>query len=72
VTLTREADPDTAEIHIVLATPQTVDALCAPILTGGRLSCRHGRDVVTNAWRWSKAQMPTPDSWQVPDLCRQR
>lgn len=41
-----------ADLRIVLATPGTVDELCAPLDTGGRLSCRNGDDVVINAWRW--------------------
>ncbi|GAA1548589.1 hypothetical protein GCM10009788_58140 [Nocardioides humi] len=41
-----------ADLRIVLATPQTADRLCAPLDTGGRLSCRNGGDVVLNAWRW--------------------
>jgi hypothetical protein len=41
-----------AELRIVLATPATADGLCAPLDTGGRLSCRNGDDVVLNAWRW--------------------
>jgi hypothetical protein len=41
-----------ADLRIVLATPETADDLCAPLDTGGRLSCRNGDDVVLNAWRW--------------------
>jgi hypothetical protein len=41
-----------ADLRIVLATPETADELCAPLDTGGRLSCRNGGDVVLNAWRW--------------------
>lgn len=44
---------DHADLRIVLATPETADALCAPLDTGGRLSCRNGTDVVLNAWRWN-------------------
>ena len=38
---------------MVLATPQTADRLCAPLLTRGRLSCRVGENVVLNGWRWA-------------------
>lgn len=41
-----------ADLRIVLASPETADKLCAPLDTQGRLSCRNGADVVINAWRW--------------------
>jgi hypothetical protein len=41
-----------SDLRIVLATPETADELCAPLDTGGRLSCRSGSNVVLNAWRW--------------------
>lgn len=40
------------DFRVLLATPETADALCAPLDTGGRLSCRNGLNVVINAWRW--------------------
>lgn len=43
---------DGADFRVVLASPETADALCAPLDTGGRLSCRNGEYVVINAWRW--------------------
>ncbi|HRY09785.1 MAG TPA: DUF3152 domain-containing protein [Candidatus Nanopelagicales bacterium] len=39
-------------VQIRLATPGTTDELCSPLDTGGRLSCRNGKYVVLNAWRW--------------------
>ena len=43
-----------ADFRIVLASPETVDRLCAPLQTRGRVSCRNGFDVVINAWRWQR------------------
>lgn len=41
-----------ADVVITLATPATTDALCAPLLTRGQLSCQHDQAVVLNAARW--------------------
>lgn len=41
-----------ADLRVLVATPGTTDDLCAPLDTGGRLSCRNGDLVVLNAWRW--------------------
>ena len=42
-------------LRILLATPGTTDALCAPLDTAGRVSCRNGGLVVVNAVRWAEA-----------------
>lgn len=41
-----------SDVRVVITTPETTDDLCAPLDTGGRLSCRMGDLVVLNAWRW--------------------
>lgn len=41
-----------SDVRVVVTTPETTDELCAPLDTGGRLSCRNGDMVVLNAWRW--------------------
>lgn len=46
------------DVRVLLATPETTDALCAPLDTGGRLSCRNGDLVVLNAWRWLNGADP--------------
>lgn len=37
-----------------LATPATVDRLCAPLVTAGQVSCRTGNLVVINLRRWTE------------------
>jgi hypothetical protein len=53
-TLEQVADPGAARIRIVLASPATVDALCARagLRTAGIYSCWNGRIAALNAWRW--------------------
>ncbi|GAB47192.1 hypothetical protein MOPEL_007_00090 [Mobilicoccus pelagius NBRC 104925] len=40
------------DIRIQFASPRLVDEVCAPMRTGGRLSCHHHGKVMINAWRW--------------------
>ena len=47
--------PARAQLEIIVATPPTVDRLCAPLATAGYLSCRQGRRVIMNADRWAGA-----------------
>jgi len=42
-------------LHIILASPATVDRLCAPLNTGGYYSCRRGSKVILNVNRWTGA-----------------
>jgi hypothetical protein len=41
-----------AELHAHIVTPGTTDRLCAPLDTGGEVSCQTGNKVVLNAKRW--------------------
>lgn len=45
-------DPEQADFTISIASPPTVDELCAPARTGGVWSCRIGPDVALNSDRW--------------------
>jgi hypothetical protein len=51
----------TSDLRVILATPETTDALCAPLQTRGRLSCRNGDLAVINAWRWANGASAYPD-----------
>lgn len=52
--LQRIDDPDAADIRVLLASPSTVDRLCARagLRTNGRYSCWNGRVAAINADRW--------------------
>jgi hypothetical protein len=52
--LERIEDPDQADVRVLLAHPDEVDALCgaAGLDTEGRYSCWTGEFAALNAWRW--------------------
>lgn len=54
------ATEDEADFTISIASPPTVDALCAPARAQGTWSCRIGGDVVLNSDRWT-TMTPTYD-----------
>lgn len=55
------------DVRIMLATPATVDTLCAPLQTKGRVSCHNGPNTVLNLMRWQTA-VP----WYGTDIARYR
>jgi hypothetical protein len=44
-----------ADIRVVLASPQTSAAICSPLRTLGKMSCRQGDLAVVTLYRWAKA-----------------
>lgn len=52
VTPAQRAKGAETDIRILFASPRLVDRECAPLKTGGRLSCHHQGKVMVNAWRW--------------------
>ncbi|HWJ61024.1 MAG TPA: DUF3152 domain-containing protein [Acidimicrobiales bacterium] len=46
--------PSGGSFTISLATPDTTDAICAPLDTAGRFSCHEGHRVVLNLTRWNE------------------
>ena len=53
---------DGGQVRVVLATPGTVDGLCAPLQTNGRYSCHQGGTVALNSDRWLNGA----DEWPGP------
>jgi hypothetical protein len=53
-TLEQVDDPGSARIRLLVATPDTVDRLCAQVglRTNGIFSCWNGRFAAMNSWRW--------------------
>lgn len=56
-------DDDGVEFTLYLASPDTVDLLCAPLRTLGKLSCRNGNRVVENIDRWLQGPAIYHDSF---------
>ena len=48
----QRVDGDDADIRVMLAAPDTVDRLCAPLNTNGYVSCANGNRAVINQNRW--------------------
>ncbi|GAA2719399.1 hypothetical protein CAE01nite_07570 [Cellulomonas aerilata] len=53
VTFARTDGP--ADVRVVLASPATVDAMCAPLPTAGQVSCGRDGHAVLNLRRWVEA-----------------
>lgn len=54
-----------ADLTIILAAPETVDAICFPLITGGYFSCRNGDTIGINVNRWNTATDWWPASLHV-------
>ena len=54
-------DGPTADVRVVLASPSTVDAMCAPLRTGGEVSCGRNGHAALNVRRWVRATPEFPD-----------
>lgn len=48
----QRVDGDDADIRVLLAAPDTVDRLCAPLNTDGYVSCANGNRAIINQNRW--------------------
>lgn len=53
---------DDADIDVTLASPITTDRLCAPVDTGGTVSCGRVGFAVLNAVRWAQGAEPFLDA----------
>lgn len=49
------SSPSSANTRVILASPNTVDRLCAPLNTAGYVSCTQGSSIVLNLNRWRYA-----------------
>ncbi|MBW3084507.1 hypothetical protein KEM60_00695 [Austwickia sp. TVS 96-490-7B] len=54
-------DGEHIDFRITLASPQTVDQMCAPMTTEGQVSCRNGDRVALNTRRWTEGVQFYPD-----------
>jgi len=52
-------------IRLVIATPKTVDKLCAPLNTEGQVSCARNRYIAINLLRWETAVEHWTDSLEL-------
>lgn len=50
----RRVDRGAADFHVVLASPELTDRLCAPLVTGGIYSCYQDGNAVLNSMRWKR------------------
>lgn len=48
----QRVDGDDADIRVLLAAPDTVDRMCAPLRTNGFVSCANGNRAIINQNRW--------------------
>ncbi|MFC4906139.1 DUF3152 domain-containing protein [Actinomadura gamaensis] len=60
-------DDGPVAFRVALSSPELTDRLCAPLITGGELSCRQGVRSVINARRWG-----TGVPWYGGDLAAYR
>ncbi|MEV5569026.1 DUF3152 domain-containing protein [Spirillospora sp. NPDC052269] len=60
-------DGGPVSFRVALSSPALTDRLCAPLVTGGELSCRQGSRSVINARRWG-----TGVPWYEGDLAAYR
>ncbi|NYH53633.1 hypothetical protein HNR06_003222 [Nocardiopsis arvandica] len=48
----QRVDDEDADVRVLLAAPDTVDRLCAPLNTNGYVSCANGNRAIINQNRW--------------------
>ena len=61
----RIVDMDAADFTLVVASPDTVDALCAPLQTLGTLSCGNNGWIALNVLRWTGATEDWPSDLET-------